>query len=103
MQTNGSIVFEVFLTNSANKSQKKLDRDLRLKIKESIERIAQDPERSGEKLVSPLSEVYSHHIKYKGREVRVAYGIEPEMKIIYIYLIAFHENFYKKLKNILDA
>ena len=99
----GSAVFEIFLTNSADKSQKKLDKPLRIKIKESIEKIAKDPENSGEKLVSPLSDVYSHHIKYKGREVRIAYGIKLEQKIIYIYLIAFHENFYKKLKNILDA
>lgn len=96
-------MFEIFLTNSANKSQKKLDKALRLKIKESIETISQDPEKSGEKLVSPLSEVYSHHIKYKGREVRIAYGIDFENKTIFIYLIAFHENFYKKLKNILDS
>ncbi len=96
-------MFNVFLTNSANKSQKKLDKALRLKIRESIEKISKDPENSGEKLVSPLSDVYSHHIKYKGREVRVAYGIDVESQTIYIYLIAFHENFYRKLKNIIDS
>ncbi len=96
-------MFEVFLTNSANKSQKKLDKALRLKIRDSIEKISKDPENSGEKLVSPLSDVYSHHIKYKGREVRIAYGINLEKQAIFIYLIAFHENFYKKLKNILDS
>jgi len=96
-------VFEILLTNVANKSQKNLDKPLRLKIKKSIEEISKDPENLGEKLVSPLSEVYSHHIKYKGREVRIAYGIDLKEKLIYIYLIAFHENFYKKLKNILDS
>ncbi len=96
-------MFEIFLTNSANKSQKKLDKALRVKIKESIEQISKDPENSGEKLVSPLSNVYSRHIKYKGKEVRIAYGIDPEQNTIFIYLIAFHENFYKRLKNILDA
>ncbi len=96
-------MFEILLTNVANKSQKNLDKPLRLKIKKSIEEISKDPENLGEKLVSPLSEVYSHHIKYKGREVRIAYGIDLKEKLIYIYLIAFHENFYKKLKNILDS
>jgi len=96
-------VFEVFLTNSANKSQRKLDKALRLKIRDSIEIISRDPENSGEKLVSPLSDIYSHHIKYKGKEVRVAYGIDLEKKMVYVYLIAFHENFYKKLKNIMDS
>ena len=96
-------MFEILLTNSANKSQKNLDKPLRLKIKESIEKISKDPENLGEKLVSPLSEVYSYHIKYKGREVRIAYGIDIKDKLIYIYLIAFHENFYKQLKHILDS
>jgi mRNA-degrading endonuclease RelE of RelBE toxin-antitoxin system len=96
-------VFEVFLTNSADKSQKNLDKPLRLRIKDSLELISTDPENTGEKLVSPLSNVYSHHIKYKGREIRIAYGIDLEEKKIYIYLIAFHENFYKKLKQILDS
>lgn len=96
-------MFEVFLTNSADKSQKKLDKPLRQIIKNSLEKISADPENSGEKLVSPLSNVYSHHIKYKGREIRIAYGIDFADKKIYIYLIAFHENFYRKLKQILDA
>ena len=95
-------MFEVFLTNSADKSQKKLDKALRLKIKESIEQISKDPENSGEKLVSPLSDIYSYHIKYKGKEIRIAYGINLEEQIVYIYLVAFHENFYKRLKYILD-
>ncbi|HSA06422.1 MAG TPA: type II toxin-antitoxin system RelE/ParE family toxin [Candidatus Gastranaerophilales bacterium] len=96
-------MFNIFLTNSADKSQKNLDKPLRIKIKEAIEKISGNPEDSGEKLVSPLSDIYSYHLKYKGREVRIAYGINLEEKIIYIYLIAFHENFYKKLKNIMDA
>jgi len=96
-------VFKIFLTNSANKSQKKLDKPLRGRIKESIEKLSEDPENHGEKLVSPLSDVYSHHIKYKGREVRIAYGIDLQQKTVYIYLIAFHENFYKRLKQILDS
>jgi len=95
-------MYEILLTNTANKSQKNLDKPLRVKILESLELISKDPENSGEKLVCPLTNVYSSHIKYKGKEVRIAYTIELENKVIYIHLIAFHENFYKKLKSIID-
>jgi len=93
---------EILLTNTANKSQKNLDKPLRQRILESLDFIAQNPEKSGEKLVSPLTNIYSHHIKYKGKEVRIAYMIGLEEKVVYILLIAFHENFYKKLKSIID-
>jgi len=95
-------MYEILLTNTANKSQKNLDKPLRGKIFEALEKISKDPENSGEKLVSPLTNVYSNHIKYKGKEVRIAYTIELENKVVYILLIAFHENFYKKLKSIID-
>jgi mRNA-degrading endonuclease RelE of RelBE toxin-antitoxin system len=95
-------MYEVLLTNTANKSQKNLDKPLRAKILESLEQLANEPENSGEKLVSPLTNFYSHHIKYKGREVRIAYTIELENKVVFIHLIGFHENFYKKLKAIID-
>lgn len=95
-------MYEVLLTNTANKSQKNLDKPLRLKILESLGQIAKNPENSGEQLVSPLTNVYSHHIKYKGKEVRIAFTIDLEAKLVYIHLIAFHENFYKKLKSIID-
>ncbi len=95
-------MYEILLTNTANKSQKNLDKPLRTKILESLEQISKDPESSGEKLVSPLTNIYSNHIKYKGKEVRIAYTIELEKKLVYILLIAFHENFYKKLKTIID-
>ena len=95
-------MYEVLLTNTANKSQKNLDKPLRLRVLEALNQLGQDPENSGEKLVSPLTNVYSHHLKYKGKEVRIAYTIELELRIVYIHLIAFHENFYKKLKSIID-
>lgn len=95
-------MYEILLTNTANKSQKNLDKPLRQQILDSLDQIAANPEKSGEKLVSPLTNIYSHHIKYKGREVRIAYTIEEENKIVYVLLVAFHENFYKRLKSIID-
>jgi len=91
-------VFEIFLTNTANKSQKNLDKPLRLAIRDSLIDIAQDPENTGEKLTSPLTNIYSHHIKYKGKEFRIAYTIDNENNKVVIHLIAAHENFYRRLK-----
>jgi mRNA-degrading endonuclease RelE of RelBE toxin-antitoxin system len=95
-------MFEVFLTHTADKSQKKLDKPLRVKIKEALLTIAEDPENVGEKLTSPLTNIYSHHIKYTGKEFRIAYTIDLENLTVMIHLIAAHENFYKRLKIILD-
>lgn len=91
-------MFEIFLTNTANKSQKNLDKPLRLAIRDSLIDIAQDPENTGEKLTSPLTNIYSHHIKYKGKEFRIAYTIDNENNKVVIHLIAAHENFYRRLK-----
>lgn len=95
-------MYEIFLTNTANKSQKKLDKPLRIKIKESLMEIAADPENKGEKLTSPLTDIYSHHVKYTGKEFRIAYTIDPQSLVVIIHLIAAHENFYKRLKIMMD-
>lgn len=94
--------FSVYLTNSANKGQKKLDKPLRLKIRDSILRIQKNPKLSGSQLSQPLTQVYSHHLKYKGREYRIAYLICEDTESVIILLVGPHENFYKKLKNVLD-
>ncbi len=91
-------MFNILLTNTANKGQKKLDKPLRLKVRDSLMIIAQDPENNGEKLSTPLTDVYSHHLKYKGKEFRIAYTINFDNSTVTIHLIAAHENFYRKLK-----
>lgn len=93
----------ILLARSADKAQRKLDKPLRILIKAALEKIAKDPEAHGEKLCSPLSTVYSHHITYQGREFRIAYQFFTENDSVIILLIGPHENFYKKLKNYLDA
>lgn len=96
------MTYEVLLTKTADKCQKKLDKPLRIKVRDSILMIADDPENVGEKLSTPLTGVYSHHIKYKGKEFRVAYTIDEEDMVVVIHLIAAHENFYRKLKQVLS-
>ena len=93
----------VLLTRTADKNQRKLDKPLRLLIKEALERICQSPDNLGERLSQPLTSVYSHHIKYKGKEFRIAYQINPDTESVLVLLIGPHENFYRKLKNLLYA
>jgi mRNA-degrading endonuclease RelE of RelBE toxin-antitoxin system len=93
----------IFLTRTADKCQKKLDKPLRLMIRDALLRLAQDPERLGERLSQPLTSVFSHHITYKGKEFRIAYQLSPETESVVVLLIGPHENFYRKLKNLLYA
>ena len=55
---------EIFLTHTADKSQKKLDKPLRIQIRDSLLEIAENPENVGEKLSSPLTDIYSYHITH---------------------------------------
>lgn len=91
------------LTRTAYRSQRKLDKPLREKIKASLLHIARAPEDVGEKLSMPLEGIYSHHIKYKGNEFRIAYVIQPDTQSVVIILMGPHENFYKKLKGLKDS
>ena len=95
--------WSVFLTRTADKNQRKLDKPLRIQIRNALLRICSDPERQGERLSQPLTSVYSHHITYQGKEYRIAYQLMPETESVVVVLIGPHENFYRKLKNLLYA
>jgi mRNA-degrading endonuclease RelE of RelBE toxin-antitoxin system len=93
--------FWLMLTRTADKAQRKLDKPLRLRILQALEQIAQAPERLGEKLSTPLHDVYSHHLTYQGREYRIAYQVRLTEESVIVLLIGPHENFYKKVKQLL--
>ncbi len=93
----------IHLTRTADKNQRKLDKPLRILIRDALLRICQCPDRLGERLSQPLTAVYSHHVTYKGREFRIAYQIVPETESVVVLLIGPHENFYKRLKNLVYA
>lgn len=93
----------VFLTKTADKAQRKLDKPLRMLIRDALVRLSGDPASYGEQLTSPLSQVFSHHICYQGREFRVAYKIDGDSHSVMVLLIGPHENFYKRLKRLLYA
>ncbi len=94
---------QLYLTKTADKSQRKLDKPLREKVKAALMDILTNPTRKGEKLSQPLSTVYSHHIKYQGKEFRIAYQYEEDQDVVCILLIGPHENFYRRVKNLLYA
>ncbi len=94
---------QLFLTRTADKSQRKLDKPLRELVKKALMEIIASPTRKGEKLSQPLTMVYSHHIKYQGKEFRIAYQYEEDQDCVFILLIAPHENFYKRVKNLVYA
>jgi mRNA-degrading endonuclease RelE of RelBE toxin-antitoxin system len=106
-QSNNSLSsvsqWTLFLTRTADKAQRKLDKPLRIAIRDALVRLCQDPERLGERLSQPLTSVFSHHITYKGKEFRIAYQLSPETESVVVLLIGPHENFYRKLKNLLYA
>lgn len=93
----------IFLSRTADKAQKKMDKPLRIALRDALMRLCLAPERLGERLSQPLTSVYSHHITYKGKEFRIAYQLCPETETIMVLLIGPHENFYRKLKNLLYA
>lgn len=91
----------LFLTRTADKGQRKLDKPLRSAIRDALLRLCSDPEHLGERLSQPLTSVFSHHLTYKGKEFRIAYQLSPETESVIVLLIGPHENFYRKLKNLL--
>lgn len=94
---------QLFLTRTADKSQRKLDKPLREKIKQALLDIVSQPTRKGERLSQPLTMVYSHHVTYQGKEFRIAYQYSAETDCVIVLLIASHENFYRRVKNLVYA
>jgi mRNA-degrading endonuclease RelE of RelBE toxin-antitoxin system len=93
----------LFLTRTADKGQRKLDKPLRIAIRDALLKLGQDPEHLGERLSQPLTSVFSYHITYKGLEFRIAYQLCLETESIVVLMIGPHENFYRKLKNLVYA
>ena len=91
------------LTRTADKAQRKLDKPLRVMIRDALLRIAKTPQALGEALSQPLTGLYTHHITYKGKEFRIAYQIDGDCSAVMVLMIGPHENFYKKLKNLVYA
>jgi mRNA interferase RelE/StbE len=92
--------YEVLLTRTADKAQRKLDKPLRLRIRDALVHLAMDPKALGEALTSPLSSIFTYHLNYHGKEYRIAYQIQAEAEAVWVLLIGPHENFYRSLKQL---
>lgn len=97
------VAYALKLTRTADKAQRKLDKPLRLKILEALHRLAVAPDALGERLKQPLVPLRTHHVTYQGKEYRIAYQIEESVRVVVVLLIGPHENFYRQLKQRLDA
>jgi mRNA interferase RelE/StbE len=96
-----SPLFTLLLTRTADKAQKKLDKPLRVLIRDALLRLLNAPFSLGEALKCPLTGTYSHHFTYQGKEYRIAYQVDEAAERLVVLLIGSHENFYRKLKQVL--
>lgn len=87
-------MIKIEYSQKAYKFIKKANKNLSLKIKQSIEEIANNPEGS-ELLTGSLSGIYSYHFSFLSTAYRIAYMYDT--KKISILLIGNRENFYKEL------
>ena len=78
---------------------KKIDKSVAKEIKERyLDIIVQNP-MVFERLKGKLSHLYSYHFQKNTIQYRIAYEVLEEDKIIFHYMVATRENFYKKLEN----
>lgn len=94
---------QLMLTRTANKAQRKFEKPLRERVKQALLDIMTNPKQQGERLSQPLTMVYSHHFQYQGTAFRIAYQYTEEAGCVIVLLIGTHENFYKRVKNLVYA
>jgi len=76
---------------------KKLDKNIIKDIRDlHLNNILKDPYFNPQ-LKGKLSHIRSYHFSKNGTAYRIAYEIKEENKIIFHYMVAKRENFYKKL------
>ncbi|HHB94903.1 MAG TPA: type II toxin-antitoxin system mRNA interferase toxin, RelE/StbE family [Campylobacterales bacterium] len=76
---------------------KKIDKSVVKDIKEKhLDIILQDP-MVHEKLKGKLSHLHSYHFQKNSTQYRIAYEVLEDKMIVFHYMVATRENFYKKL------
>jgi len=75
---------------------------LRKQIDDQIRRICEDPE-LGTLKTGDLAGVRVHKFGFLGTLYLLAYEVNEDAKIIYIYAVGGHENFYRDLKQYLKS
>jgi addiction module RelE/StbE family toxin len=78
---------------------KKIDKSVAKEIKEQhLDIILENPLKA-DKLKGKLSHLYSYHFQKNGTQYRIAYEVLEEEMIVFHYMVASRENFYRKLGN----
>ncbi len=78
---------------------KKIDNQAAKEIKEKhLDSILNNP-MGNEPLKGKLSHIRSYHFQKNSTHYRIAYEVLEDEKIIFHYMVATRENFYKKLEN----
>lgn len=78
---------------------KKIDKTVSKEIKDKhLDYILKNPMES-EFLKGKLSNLRSYHFQKNGTQYRIAYEVLEDDEIIFHYMVATRENFYKKLEN----
>jgi len=78
---------------------KKIDKSVAKEIKEiHLDIILKNPT-SYELLKGKLSHIYSYHFKKNSTQYRIAYEIIEKEEVVFHYMVASRENFYKKLED----
>ena len=76
---------------------KKIDKSVAKKIKgKHLDAILENPF-AYEKLKGKLSSFHSYHFQAHSTQYRIAYRILENDEVVFYYMIASRENFYKKL------
>ena len=78
---------------------KKIDKSVVQHIKNKHLDIILDNPLSNEKLKGHLSHLYSYHFRENRVEYRIAYEVVDKDKIIFYYMVAKRENFYKNIQS----
>jgi len=78
---------------------KKIDKSVAKEIKDKhLDIILANPLKL-DQLKGKLSHLYSYHFQKNGTEYRIAYEVLEDDMIVFHYMVARRENFYKKLEN----
>jgi addiction module RelE/StbE family toxin len=90
-------VFSELFHPKVKSDLKKLDKKVAAEIRDvHLDRIINDPTASPF-LRGKLSHIRTYHFRHNSIEYRIAYEIKND-EIIFYYMIASRENFYKKLE-----
>jgi len=78
---------------------KKIDKSVAKEIKEKHLDIILNNPMGNEPLKGKLSHIRSYHFQKNTTQYRIAYEILEDDEIVFHYMVASRENFYKKLEN----